>query len=136
VLGPEPPAGPSWRTRNDDSLVLWLRLGRVSLLLPGDVEAAGERCCRAARSDIVKVPHHGSRTSSAPAFLAGTRPRVAIVSGGAPNPFGHPHPEIVERYRRSGALVLRTDRDGAITVSTDGSRLWVTTHRGGTARIL
>lgn len=135
VLGPATPSRPSWRTRNDDSLVLWLRLGRVSLLLPGDVEESGEGCCDDSPSDVVKVPHHGSRTSSTAAFLAGTGPRVAIVSVGARNPFGHPHPDVVERYRRSGALVLRTDRDGAITVSTDGSRLWVTTHKGGTSRI-
>lgn len=135
LLGPAAPSGASWRTRNDDSLVLWLRLGRVSLLLPGDVEAVGERCCGERRSDVVKVPHHGSRTSSTPAFVAGARPRLAIVSAGIRNPFGHPHPEVVERYRKSGALVLRTDRDGAITVSTDGSRLWVTSHRNGTSLI-
>jgi competence protein ComEC len=135
VLGPAAPPGPPWRTRNDHSLVLWLRLGSVSLLLPGDVEAAGEGCCGDRRSDVVKVPHHGSRTSSTPAFLAGTRPRLAIVSVGDRNPFGHPHPEVVERYRQRQALVLRTDRDGAIQVSTDGSRLWVQTQKAGVSLI-
>jgi competence protein ComEC len=56
------------------------------------------------------------------------------VSAGARNPFGHPHPEVVERYTRVGALVLRTDRDGSLHVATDGSRLWVRTSGEGHER--
>ena len=76
---------------------------------------------------VLKIPHHGSRSSSSPAFLAAVRPRVAMVSAGAHNPFGHPSPEVLERYRRAGALVLRTDLDGDVDVATDGRRLWVRT---------
>jgi competence protein ComEC len=107
----------------------------VSVLLPGDVEAAGEASFAARRSEVVKVPHHGSRTSSTRAFVEGARPRLALVSAGFRNPFGHPHREVLERYAQSGALILRTDQDGAITASTDGSRLWVTSHRNGSAVI-
>ena len=76
---------------------------------------------------MLKVAHHGSRPSSAPAFLAAVRPRLALVSAGAQNPFGDPQPEVLERCLRAGALVLRTDRDGTIDVATDGRRLWVRT---------
>jgi competence protein ComEC len=130
VLGPRG-GSPPWRTRNDDSVVLRLSLGEVALLLTGDVEQAGEGGMGAVRADAVKVAHHGSRSSSAPAFVASTGARAVVISAGARNPFGHPHPEVLERWRRSGALVLRTDRDGAVTFSTDGRRLWVRTQRGG-----
>jgi len=128
VLGPVP-GPPPWRVRNDDSVVLTLRLGGVRFLLTGDVETTAETGAlgdgREVASAVVKVPHHGSRSSSSPGFVAAVAPSVAVISAGARNPFGHPHPEVLERYRRAGALVLRTDRDGAITVSTDGRRVWV-----------
>ncbi len=130
VLGP--PAGPPpGRTRNDDSVVLRLRLGEVRFLLTGDIEARAEEALGPVRAEVVKVAHHGSRSSSAAGFVAGVGARAAVFSAGARNPFGHPHPEVVERWRRAGAFVLRTDRDGAVTFSTDGRRLWVRTHRHG-----
>ena len=73
----------------------------------------------------MKVPHHGSRSSSRADFVARAAPRLAVVSSGAHNPFGHPHVEVLERYRAQGALVLRTDRDGTVEVSTDGIKVWV-----------
>jgi competence protein ComEC len=79
----------------------------------------------------VKVPHHGSRTSSTAAFVSAATPRLALVSVGLRNRFGHPSADVVDRYRRAGARVLRTDRDGAIRVTTDGRRVWVRTFRGG-----
>jgi competence protein ComEC len=135
VLGPPRPARAPWRTRNDDSLVLRLQLGSVSMLLPGDVEAAGEARLESRRADVLKVPHHGSRSSTSAGFLAASAPRLALVSAGRRNPFGHPHPDVLERCRRQGSLALRTDRDGALEVATDGSRLWVRTHRHGAAEI-
>ena len=86
------------------------------------------------RSFVLKVPHHGSRSSSGSGLVASAGARLAIVSAGAHNPFGHPHPEVVERYRRSGALVLRTDRDGTVSVATDGQRVWVRTAGEGEER--
>ena len=135
VLGPPSPARPPWRTRNDDSIVLLLRHGQLRMLLSGDIEAAGEGRLAPGSCQVVKVPHHGSRTSSTLRFVSAAAPRLAIVSAGFRNPFGHPHPEVVERYLRSGALVLRTDRDGAVSVSSDGRRLWLTSHRTGSTTL-
>jgi competence protein ComEC len=124
VLGP---AGgpPPWRTRNDDSVVLALDLRRVRLLLTGDIEARAEAALPEGRATVLKVAHHGSRSSSTPAFLAHVAPAVAIVSVGRQSRFGHPHPEVLERYRSLGIRLLRTDRDGTVTVVTDGTRLEV-----------
>ncbi len=134
VLGPAPgPAAPR-KVRNEDSLVVEVAFGSVRLLLTGDVTAAAEVGLASGRVDVMKVPHHGSRSSSSPALVHAAQARVAIVSTGARNPFGHPHPEVVERYFRSGALVLRTDRDGSVHVATDGSRLWVRTSGEGQER--
>jgi competence protein ComEC len=129
VLGPHPRRAP-WRVRNDDSVVLGLRLGEVRLLLTGDIEASAENeLLRSAGGGLavtmVKVPHHGSGGSSSPAFVQATRPTIAVVSVGGHNPFGHPQPDVLAPYRQMGALVYRTDRDGGVTISTDGRRLWV-----------
>jgi competence protein ComEC len=83
-----------------------------------------------ARLRIVKIPHHGSLTSSSPAFLAALRPRIAVASAGRANHFGHPVPEVLERYRTAGAEVFRTDQDGAVTVTTDGTSVGVRTFTG------
>ena len=110
---------------NDASLVLRVRYGRTAFLFPGDVETAGEEAAvrgGGLSADIVKVPHHGSRTSSSPAFVAAVRPRFAVVSVGAMNRFGFPRPETLERWRASGAEVLRTDQ-GAVRFLSDGARV-------------
>jgi competence protein ComEC len=130
ILGPAGGA-PPWKTRNDDSLVAAVRFGGVAILLAGDLEGRGEARLRAGPALAVKVPHHGSRSSSTAAFVAGVRPALAIVSAGYRSRFGHPHPDVVRRYAEAGALVLRTDRDGAAFVSTDGRRVWVRSWRDG-----
>jgi competence protein ComEC len=122
------------KVRNDDSLVLELRWREVSVLLTGDIGRVVEReiapTIPPAPLRIVKVPHHGSLTSSAADFVAALRPRIAIVSAGRSNHFGHPVPEVLERYRAAGAAVFRTDRDGEVRVDTDGWSLSVATFTG------
>jgi competence protein ComEC len=118
---------------NDDSLVLRARYGRHSFLLTGDIEQRGE--IRLVEEDllpgdtVLKVAHHGSRTSSQPSFLERVRPAFAIISAGFQSPFGHPHPEVVERLHQGNAAILRTDREGLVTIASDGQRLFVSTFR-------
>jgi competence protein ComEC len=107
---------------NDASLVLRVRYGATTLLLAGDLEAAGEAAAVAGgglRADVVKVPHHGSRTSSTAPFVAAVRPRLAVVSVDAASRYGFPHAEPVARWRAAGAEVLTT-ADGAVRLLSDG----------------
>ena len=117
---------------NDDSLVLKLSYGEVDVLFTGDIERrAEERLVRSGmdlEAEILKVPHHGSKTSSSPEFLTLVRPRVGIFSLGARNPYKFPPRQVLRRYRNFGCEVLRTDELGAITLKTDGSRCWITHH--------
>jgi competence protein ComEC len=102
--------------------VLRVQYGRTAFLFPGDVEKAGEAAAVAAgglAADVVKVPHHGSRTSSTEAFAAAASPRFAVVSSGVGNRFGFPHDEALARWRAVQADVLRTD-EGAIRFLSDG----------------
>jgi competence protein ComEC len=116
---------------NNNSLVLRISYGAVRFLFPGDIEAEAENRILARRaylaSEVIKVPHHGGRTSSSARFIRAVRPTYAIATAGAFNPFGHPSPEVVKRYEAMGARVLQTSRDGAITMITDGKNLRVTT---------
>jgi competence protein ComEC len=127
---PPPPEWERQRVRNDDSLVLEIRYGAVSVVLPGDIGALVEeglvKAMPAAPIRILKAPHHGSATSSAMRFLAALRPQVAVISCGRGNRFGHPSPAVLERYRQVGALIYRTDQQGAITIDTDGRTYRVT----------
>jgi competence protein ComEC len=121
------PPAPDWerrRVRNDDSIVLEARAGGVAFLLTGDITQAVERDLiphlDPAPLTIVKAPHHGSAGSSSAAFVDALRPVVAIFSAGRRNPFGHPAPAVVARYRAAGARVFSTADDGAVVVDTDG----------------
>ncbi|MBS9371513.1 DNA internalization-related competence protein ComEC/Rec2 [Rhodococcus sp. B50] len=122
VLGPDTPG--VGRSENDDSLVLTVEtvVGRV--LLPGDAEEAAldalVRSGTDVRADVLKVPHHGSRTTPE-RFLTAVRPRIAVVSAGRDNLFGHPHPEIVATLAAMGTRVLRTDLHGDVAVVRAGS---------------
>lgn len=112
------------------STVLLVRVGRVRMLLTGDAEAPEEAWLLdhspdALRSDVLKVGHHGSNTSTSHAFLAAVHPRLALISVGANNSYGHPDPEVLERLGADGVPTLRTDLAGTIIVRTDGTRLEV-----------
>ena len=111
VLAPPETSGkqhPAWmpRNENDRSLVLRLQYGAVRLLLTGDIEQATERWLLAqgadVRADILKVPHHGSKTSTSRAFVQQVQPRVGIISTGAGNPFGHPHQQVLDVLATTG----------------------------------
>jgi competence protein ComEC len=133
VLNPTGPAGtaPPSAGENEHSLVLRLDWRGVSLLLTGDLTAAGEEALLDARAPlaatVLKVGHHGSRSSTGEPLVNASRPVAAVISVGPRNPFRHPAPEVVERLADAGARVYRTDRDGAVIVETDGQSLWVTT---------
>ena len=117
------------RQSNDDALVLRLDYGLVSFLLASDITAAAESRLLAARpglaATVLKVAHHGSRGSSTPEFLRAVGPRVAVVSVGARNSYGHPSPDTLARLEAVGAAIYRTDRDGAVIFETDGRALVV-----------
>ena len=134
VLHPPPPDWERQRVRNDDSVVLELRLGGVSILLPGDIGSEPERTLAPrlalAPTVIVKAPHHGSATSSTQAFIDAVHPAAVIFSAGRGNRFGHPAPAVVARYRAAGAITFGTDEDGAVVVETDGKRVEISTWSG------
>src|SRR5262245_55163164 len=131
VLSPYGNEQDNGMTVNDRSLVLKMTFGVHSFLLTGDLEKEGEmRLVESPtdlQADVLKVAHHGSRTSSTHRFLEKVKPRHAVISAGDPSPYGHPHPEVVARLQAIGAQVWRTGSCGAITISTDGHRLNVET---------
>jgi competence protein ComEC len=129
VLAPLPDYFPADVPKNNDSLVLRLTYGERSVLLTGDVERVIERGMLDAgelrTTDVLKVAHHGSRTSSSEEFLETVHPAFAVISAGAENSYGHPHRQVVERLEQGHAEVVRTDRNGMITIRTDGHRIFV-----------
>ncbi len=139
VLHPPEPDWERQRVRNDDSIVSELRYGDVSIVLTGDIGAAIEESLAAKLSDapirILKAAHHGSATSSAAAWLTAARPAAVVVSCGRDNRYGHPAPVVLQRLAGHGAQIFRTDRDGAVTVTTDGTSATVTTFSGRKSRL-
>lgn len=133
VLAPDATYSNPGDPRNDDSLVLRVRLGKASVLLAGDAEAASEQAMLAsgklAPVTLLKVGHHGSLTSSTPPFLAAVAPAQAVISTGLGNHFGHPRPEILARLADAHTRTFRTDEFGLTTflLHPDGS---VTTTTG------
>jgi competence protein ComEC len=139
VLHPPLPDWERQRVRNEDSIVIDVRMGDVSVLLPGDVGKEGEAAMlphlSSARIVIVKAPHHGSATSSTPALIERLRPAAVVFSAGRNNRFGHPAPAVMSRYRSAGAVTFSTADDGAVILDTDGKGVSMTTWTGRTVRL-
>ncbi|MCY7347869.1 MAG: ComEC/Rec2 family competence protein [Pyrinomonadaceae bacterium] len=116
---------------NNHSLVLRIIYGERKFLLTGDIEKETENELLNAPeflpTDVIKVAHHGSRTSSTQGFINAAKAKLAIVSVGRESPFGHPHVEVVERWKIAGAKILMTGENGTISVSTDGRDLQLKT---------
>ena len=127
VLWPYASNDPDASSANNDSVVLQLTFGDNSILFTGDIEKQAEVQILSSNTDlhadVVKVPHHGSRTSSTDAFVRATSPRYAIISVGQKSMFGHPHREVVERWMANGAQVLTTGKCGMITIIMDGKTM-------------
>ena len=113
-------------------MVLRFSLGRSSILFTGDIEAAGERAMLATRPDlrstVLKVPHHGSATSSTATFIAAVHPEAAVISDGYLNHFHFPAPAVVSRYADAGVKLLRTDVDGAVIIDATPARMTIQTR--------
>src|SRR5581483_7015156 len=120
------------QSANNDSLVLRLTYGERRILLTGDVERDGEngmlKLGDKLKADVLKVPHHGSRTSSTESFLQAVHPTYAVISVGEYSRFGHPNSDVVERYLRDGIHLYQTGRNGTVTVTTDGHLLNISTY--------
>jgi competence protein ComEC len=131
---PLPPEWERQRERNDDSVVVEVRVGEVSLVLTGDVETTAEadlaRLLQPAGIRVLLAPHHGSATSSTWALVKAAAPDLVIVSAGRGNRYRHPHAAVLARYSAVGACILRTDLDGAVTIRTDGRLLEAETFTG------
>jgi competence protein ComEC len=144
TLAPSPDYAPRKAPMNNDSLAIRISYGERSALLTGDIERQVEADMLSenlvAHADILKVAHHGSKTSSTPALLDAVRPEFAMISAGFENSYGHPHPDILARLRERGVCVLRTDALGLVSIRTDGHRIGVSTDHwfpqsGGVAAV-
>jgi competence protein ComEC len=135
VLWPPADRGAPSRLDNNQSMVLRLSYGAHSILLSGDIEQQAEWGLISSgvdlASNILKAPHHGSKTSSTIPFLERVSPEIAIISAPSRSRFGHPHKEVLERYCGKGIVIYQTGLSGAITVSTDGKELKVEPFSGG-----
>ena len=125
VLSPQPGWQPRDPPQDDESLVLRMQYGQSSVLLVGDSHKRIEKFLvdEAPQSDLLKVGHHGSTTSSSPEFLAAVKPRYAVVSVGFYNSFKHPRPEVMERYAGAHIPTYRTDLSGAVSFYLDGTNI-------------
>jgi competence protein ComEC len=124
VLWPPPDLEPPRRVSNNDSLVMLLRYGRTSFLLTGDCEQhVDQRLLELGmlpHTDVLKVAHHGSRRATAPALLDLLKPSLAVISAGFENSYGLPQQPLLDRLAERRILLYRTDRDGAVTIRSDG----------------
>jgi len=133
VLGPDDEFVQDEDDRNNASIVIRLTYGSVSFMFTGDAEDAEEEAILASgadlRSAILKVGHHGSRSSTSEPFLAAVDPQIGMISASADNRYGHPHQEVLDQLEQAGVQIYRTDQNGTITITTDGSTIDVETDR-------
>jgi competence protein ComEC len=131
VLAPAPDYQPGESPNNNDSLVLEVSYGKQSVLLTGDAERPVEDELVASGElhpvTLLKVGHHGSKSSSSEEFLNLINPQFALISDGYKNQFHHPHPVVLARFEAHGTRVLRTDQKGALTFLTDGNSVQLST---------
>ncbi len=118
---------------NERSVVCQLVIGDHRFLFTGDLEAEGEAYLAATygdalRSEIFKAGHHGSKTSSTAALLRYVQPDITVISVGEKNRYGHPHKDVVDRFKSEGIRIYRTDREGAVELKTNGKTVWVKTY--------
>lgn len=131
VLAPDSAWTAQQQDANETSVVVRVDYGDRRLLFTGDAEAAEEAWlvaragCVSLRADVLKLGHHGSRTSTTTQFLEAVSPRVAVASVGADNRYGHPSPQVVDRLAASDIPLWRTDLDGTVVIRTDGRALSV-----------
>lgn len=127
------PSDTVFKDRNNNSVVLRMQAGQVSFLFTGDAEEPAERDMTASglglMSTVLKLGHHGSKTSTSPDFLATVQPETAVYQAGANNRFGHPDPETLTLLDQAGVKVFGTGRNGRVTITTDGKTYKVETER-------
>ena len=128
-INPDKTVNLAHQPSNNDSLAFHLRFGSRTLLLTGDIERKIEaRLVNRSlplQADVLKVAHHGSRSSTTEEFLGRVNPILGVISVAEHSPFGHPHHEVLERLAAHSIPVFRTDRDGAVSVWTDGRKMRV-----------
>lgn len=126
-------------SNNNRGCVLRISIGKHSVLLAADIEKDAERHLLQQHPDqlpatLLVVPHHGSKTSSTAQFVTAVHPRHAVFTMGYRNRYGHPKPEVVERYRAAGSELLRSDQDGALIVDMDAENFTIERYRSSHAR--
>ncbi len=126
-IGPSLPFIESNNAINDNSIAFLLQYKKFRMLFTGDAGVAAEQRFLSQgidlHADALKVGHHGSAYSSSPAFITAVHPRYAIISVGRHNMFGHPAPSTIETLQRIDANIYRTDENGAVSITTDGSSI-------------
>ncbi len=124
------PNGSAYESGNDHSIVLRLDFGKTRFMFTGDAEMVSESemlgkfSAEDLKSNVLKVGHHGSSTSTSPLFLAAVDPQIAVISCAKGNDYGHPHKEIRDRLSGRGIDTYRTDRDGTVIIYSDGKHVW------------
>ncbi|UQX54365.1 MBL fold metallo-hydrolase [Cytobacillus pseudoceanisediminis] len=117
--------GDVYTGKNDSSIVLFAKVGGLNWLFTGDLEETGESQLIKAypnlKIDVLKIAHHGSKTSTTESFLAAVKPRIAVISAGRNNRYGHPHNDVTGRLKDINVHVLRTDKQGAVNYVFKGN---------------